>query len=133
MEMVDNTPDTPNSSEEVRLARRRFTVEFKRNLLVEIDNAKTSDDVGLILRREGLHTTQVAKWRREQRTGTLGAKKRGKPARDEVQRRNDELEKENTELKDRLALAEELIEAQGKVHALLHAASGKSASQKSSR
>jgi transposase len=128
--MVDNTPD---NSEEVRPARRRFTIEFKRNLLAEIDNAKTSDEVGLILRREGLHTTHVAKWRREQRAGTLGAKKRGKPARDDVQRRNDELEKENADLKDRLALAEELIEAQGKVHALLHAASGKSASQKSPR
>ena len=131
--MADNTRNTPDNNEEVRPTRRRFTVEFKRNLLAEIDDAKTSDDVGLILRREGLHTTQVAKWRREQRTGTLGTKKRGKPARDEAQRRNDELEKENADLKDRLALAEELIEAQGKVHALLHAASGKSASRKPQR
>lgn len=125
--MADNTPD---NNEEVRPTRRHFSVEFKRNLLAEIDNAKTSEDVGLILRREGLHTTQVYKWQRELRAGTLGAKKRGKQARDDAQRRNDELEKENAELKDRLALAEELIEAQGKVWALLHEASGKSASQK---
>jgi transposase len=127
--MADNTPD---NNEEVRPARRIFTVEFKRALLAEIDCAKTPEDVGLILRREGLHSTQIYKWRRDQRAGTLG-KVRGVKARDDVAKRNDELEKENNELKERLALAEELIEAQGKVWALLHESSGNNASKRSPR
>jgi transposase-like protein len=127
--MADNTP---NNNEEVRAKRRTFTVEKKREILAELDAAKTPEAAGLILRRERLHTTLVSKWRREQRQGTLGGR-RGVKARDAVEKRNDELMRENTELKDRLALAEELIEAQGKVWALLHEASGKSASQKSPR
>ena len=119
------------SNEEVRPKRRVFTVEFKRNLLTEIDGAKNPEDVGLILRREGLHSTQIYKWRRELRSGSLGANKRGAKARDEVEKRNEELEAEVHELKERLALADELIEAQGKVWALLHEKSDKSASPRS--
>jgi len=127
--MADYTPD---NNQEVRSTRRSFTAEFKRNLIAEIDAAKTPEDVGLILRREGLHSTQIYKWRRDQRAGSLGTK-RGVKARDDVAKRNDELEKENHDLKEQLALAEELIEAQGKVWALLHEASGKSASKKPQR
>ena len=128
--MAENTPD---NNEEVRPTRRSFTVEFKRQLLAELDAAKTPEARGLILRRERLHSNVVSKWRREQRQGTLGGAKRGVTARSDIVKRNDELEKEVAELKDRLALAEELIEAQGKVHALLHEASGKSASKRSPR
>lgn len=127
--MAENTPD---NNEEVRPTRRTFTIEFKRAIVAEIDAAKTPEDIGLILRREALHSTHVAKWSREQREGKLGGK-RGAKARDDVAKRNDELETEVAELKDRLALAEELIEAQGKVWALLHETSGNSASKRSPR
>jgi transposase-like protein len=119
------------SNGEVRPMRRVFTVEFKRNLVAEIDATKSSEEVGLILRREGLHSTQVHKWRRQLRVGALGAAKRGAKPKDELARRNMELESEVTELKARLALADELIEAQGKVWALLHEKSDKSASPRS--
>ena len=131
--MAENTQPTPNNNEEVRPTRRTFTIEFKRAIVAEIDAAKTPEAVGLILRREAVHSTLVAKWKREQRQGKLGGAKRGAKARNDVERRNDELEREVTDLKDRLALAEELIEAQGKVWALLHETSGNSASRKSPR
>lgn len=118
------------SNNEVRPARRVFSVEFKRALLAEIDAARSSTDVGLILRREALHSTQIYKWRRQLRDGDLGRAKRGVRARDEIEKRNDELIAENEKLKQRLALADELIEAQGKVWALLHEKSDKSASPK---
>jgi transposase len=119
------------SNEEVRPQRRVFTVEFKRAIVAEIDAASSPEGIGLILRREALHSTQIYKWRRELRAGTLGTKKRGAKARNDVEKRNEELERENAELKARLALADELIEAQGKVWALLHEKSDKSASSKS--
>jgi transposase len=119
------------SNEEVRPKRRVFTVEFKRAIVAEIDAATSPEAVGLVLRREALHSTQIYKWRRELRAGTLGAKKRGAKARDEVEKRNEELEAEVAELRARLSLADELIEAQGKVWALLHEKSDKSASPKS--
>jgi len=119
------------SNNEVRPARRVFSVEFKRALLAEIDAATSSTDIGLILRRESLYSTQIYKWQRQLRDGALGQSKRGAKARDEIEKRNDELVAENEKLKERLALADELIEAQGKVWALLHEKSDKGASPKS--
>lgn len=122
--------ESNNHNGEVRPARRAFTIGFKRALLAEIDAAGSSVDVGLILRREGLHSTQVYKWRRQLRDGTLKKSKRGVKARDDLAKRNEELVAENEKLKERLELADELIEAQGKVWALLHGKSDKSASPK---
>lgn len=121
------------SNEEVRPKRRVFTVEFKRKLLAEIDAATSSEQVGLILRREGLHSTLMYKWRRQLRAGALGVTRRGAKAKDELAARNEELESQVGELTERLALAEEIIEAQSKASALLHAASAKSANLRSQR
>ena len=43
--------------------RRRFSDAFKRRVLEEVDRARPGE-IGLILRREGLYSSQLAEWRR---------------------------------------------------------------------
>jgi transposase len=45
--------------------RRRFTTEFKLRIVREADACKNSGDVGALLRREGLYSSQLAAWRCE--------------------------------------------------------------------
>jgi transposase-like protein len=49
--------------------RRRFTEAFKRRILDEVERARPGE-IGLILRREGLYSSQLAAWR-PWRTGTI--------------------------------------------------------------
>jgi len=76
------------------------------------------------LRREGLYSSHLAKWRELRDSGSLNAlqaKKRGPKTspKNPLQKKLNNLEKENTRLKKRLIRAEKLIELQKKVAALL--------------
>jgi transposase-like protein len=89
--------------------RRRFTEAFKRRILDEVDRAR-SGEIGLILRREGLYSSQLADWRRW-RSGMT--KKRG--SRSDVSRAEFErVVKENAQLKLKLRKAEAMLELQKK-------------------
>jgi len=104
--------------------RRRFTASYKLQILQEVDRASHSGEIGAILRREGLYSSHLAKWRELRDSGALNAlhgKKRGpKTAKENpLQKKMDTLEKENRRLEKRLIRAEKLIELQKKVAALL--------------
>lgn len=106
-----------------RAKRRKFTAEYKRRILEETDKANPGE-IGAILRREGLYSSQLVDWRRARRFAELEAlapKKRGpapKPV-DERDRKIAELERENAKLKKRAVRAEALVELQKKVSDLL--------------
>ncbi len=105
---------TPNP-EEVRANRRRISEQHKRDVLAEIDAAKANNEsVGDILRREGIYSSTVYKWRQQLAKPT----NRGRKAKSQEARRIAELEKENAKLQQKLADYEALTEAQGKVSAL---------------
>jgi transposase-like protein len=118
---------------EVRRARRSWPAEYKLAILREIDEAKVSGDpgaVGEICRREGLYSSLISEWRNQRDRGALEAMSDRKPGRRPKDRTAEKLaaaEARVAELEARLATAEELIEAQGKVSALLQAMSAKSA------
>jgi transposase-like protein len=74
--------------------------------------------IGALLRREGLYSSYLSKWREEYATGTLSDKARGpraNPNAAEVKR----LERENARLQRKLEQAEAIIEAQKKLARLL--------------
>ena len=50
-----------------RAVRRRFTAEYKRRILAEVDAAAGSGAVGRIIRREGLYSSQLISWRKARR------------------------------------------------------------------
>ena len=74
-------------------------------------------ETGAYLRREGLYSSQIAQWRKQREAGELAGlepKKPG-PAVDETTRRMAELERENEQLRSRLAQADIIIAVQKKL------------------
>ncbi|MCC7078195.1 MAG: transposase [Acidimicrobiia bacterium] len=97
-----------------------------------MDAADTKSQRGEILRREGLYSSLVSEWRKQRERGALeamGARRPG-PKGDPVRAENARLRARVEELEAELSTAEELIDAQGKVSALLQAKSRKGAGPK---
>jgi len=103
--------------------RRRFTAAYKARVVEEAEGCTEAGAIGALLRREGLYSSQLSKWREQYRSGVLDAlrdDKRGRkakkhPLEDEVAR----LRKENARLSGRLEKAEAIIEIPKKVAAML--------------
>lgn len=105
-------------------ARRRFSAEYKLRIISEADACKNPGEVGTLLRREGLYDSHLARWRKKQREGALGALSRGKPGprkqpENPLAKKVTALERENQRLKAKLEAAETIIEVQKKVGGLL--------------
>jgi len=110
--------------------RRRYTAQYKRRILREVESCKERGQMGALLRREGLYSSNLTAWRRQAEQGTLDAlspRKRGpkeqKP--DPSVRRIAELEKENQKLSHKLRQAMIIIEAQKKIAEILQTPVGK--------
>ena len=117
--------DTPSAEVQPSVARRPRSAAEKLRILQEYDAYPVgSPERGALLRREGIYTSQISKWRKRQAHGgaaALHAEARGpKPVRrDPVQAELARLRKENARLQARLAQAETIIEVQKKVAQLL--------------
>ena len=48
-----------------RAARRRFTAEYKLQVLRHAEACASSGEVGALLRREGLYSSHLTTWRRQ--------------------------------------------------------------------
>ena len=110
----------PNPEVPEKASRRSYTAEYKRRILREAGGCKEQGQVGVLLRREGLYSSNLTAWRHQIEEGTLdalSAKKRGPKARkpDPSVRRIIEQEKENQKLRARLRKAELIIDAQKKI------------------
>ena len=117
-------PVVPDPEVRERAARRRFTAEYKRQVLRQADQCAGVGDLGALLRREGLYSSHLTTWRRQREQGTLVAlapKKRGRPTTpvSPLARRVAELERDNARLGRRLHQAEAIIEAQKKLSEIL--------------
>lgn len=111
-------PD-PEVAEKAR--RRRFTAEYKIRILREADACRGDGDIGALLRREGLYSSNLTAWRKQRdaiaKEG-LKACKRGRKAK-QIDPRIKELERENTRLRRRLKKTETIIDFQKKASELL--------------
>ena len=97
---------------------------YFRNLVVaaHLDGEVSPEEVGALLRREGLYSSHLTAWRKQlQRHGEEGLtrKRRGPPAKPKRSTREIEFERENRKLQKKLAQAEAIIEFQKKAHELL--------------
>jgi len=118
----------PSASQEVEVlakaGRRRFTKEYKRQILRETDRCRKPGEIGALLRREGLYSSHLSTWRAARDRGDLGGQgvgKRGpepKPP-DPSAKRIAQLERENKQLHKRAERAEALVEIQKKLSELL--------------
>ena len=101
--------------------RRRFTTEYKLRMIREADACKASGELGALLRREGLYSSNLATWRRQRdqaaRAG-LASRRRGPKAK-VVDPRVKQLERENAKLKRRNQRLEILLDIQKKASEML--------------
>jgi transposase len=115
-------PDSEVPERLERARRRQFTVGYKLRILSEADAARTTGEIGTLLRREGLYSSHLAAWRRQREEGILNAlspRRRGRPTSSPEQRELARLRQENERLGQRLLAAEAVIEVQKKVAFLL--------------
>lgn len=117
-------PAAPDPEVMEKKPRRRFTATYKLRILHEADNCTEPGQLGALLRREGLYSSNLTTWRRQREKGILSGlapKKRGRknkpknPLADQVAR----LEKENRKLRFKLQQAETIIDVQKKVSRML--------------
>ena len=109
----------PDSEVPARPARRRFPAEYKQRILKEADGLREPGQIGALLRREGIYSSLLSKWRAQRDQGALDAltpSKRGrKPVLPSPERaRIAELERDNRTLRAKLQHAELIIEVQKK-------------------
>ena len=110
------SPEVPEKA-----TRRRFTRAYKEQILAEADQCTDSGELGELLRREGLYSSTLARWRRERTAGTLESRKRGRkpnPNKKETQELA-KLKRDNARLTERLRQAELIIEVQKKVSEMM--------------
>ena len=108
---------TPDAEVVPRAKRRQFSVSYKLQILEAAEQCHDPGEIGGLLRREGLYSSHLSRWRQLRRQGQLGDKgdRAGEATRAEVA----ELRRENERLQARLAQAEFVIEVQKKISQLL--------------
>ncbi len=109
-------------SEVVPMARRRqFSRAYKLRILAEVEQCQRGE-VGALLRREGLYSSVLSKWRQQKTAGKLDQPTREASQQDKEQAKElRKLQRENARLQAELAKAEAIIEVQKKLSALLEA------------
>jgi len=103
-----------------KATRRRFSAEYKLKILREAEAGTQPEEIGGLLRREGLYSSNLTTWRAQRRTGELGGlapKKRGPApqAKNPLAPKVATLERDVTRYKARAERAEALVALQKKV------------------
>jgi ribosomal protein S30 len=104
--------------------RRRFTATYKLGVLAEVDVCTKPGDLGALLRREGLYSSNIRTWQRQFQAGALKGltpriRGRKKYEVNPLAKRVAELERDNTKLAKKLKQAETIIEIQKKISEIL--------------
>jgi transposase-like protein len=101
--------------------RRRFTAEYKLEILREADACTQSGQLGALLRREGLYSSHLVTWRRQRDAGSLQAlgRPRGRKPADPRDAQIIGLRRRAERAEAELQKARRVIEVQGNVSALL--------------
>jgi transposase len=124
---MESNPTTFNLEVPAKATRRRFTAAEKARILDAYENASDIERAA-ICRRERVYSSLLSNWRRQRSSGKPLAGRRGpKPDPEAVEVTR--LQKRNAVLEQRLVKAEQVIDLQGKVYALLRAVAGESADQ----
>jgi transposase len=111
---------------------RTFTAEEKLRILTAYENASSSLERAAVLRHEGIYSSHISIWRKARDGGgksARGKKPIGRP-RDPQATELARLRNETARLQKELSKAQQIIDVQGKVSALLQTLAGESAEKK---
>jgi len=119
---IPNAPPVrPDPQVVERPVRRAFTKAYKLDVLRQVDACTKDGQIGEILRREGLYSSNVRSWRFQYKHGRLdtpaSGKRAAKPAAQDL--RVPQLQRENARLQARLQQAELILEIQKKASEIL--------------
>jgi len=116
---VEKNPEVVQKAE-----RRRFTAEYKRRIALEAESCGEPGEIGALLRREGIYSSVLQRWRHQLREESLAPSKKSS-TRDKLTAAQElaRLRRENERLKEKLRQAELIIEVQKKVSELMQARS----------
>ena len=121
---ISDRPDTQVTPEPAleKRTRRQLTPEYKLRIIAEADACKRGE-LGAILRREKLYSSQLSEWRREFAENGVSGLSKSAPgpaaSRTPEQRRIDQLEKENDQLNRKLEIANDCLDLQKKALSML--------------
>jgi transposase len=119
----DENNEVVASPEHDRRHRRNFTTEYKERILRELDACTERGQVGALLRREGLYSSQISDWRDQLEQGGrdgLQAKRPGpKPGKDAKDKQIEQQLKHIAKLEKELRISKALIDLQVKAHEIL--------------
>ena len=112
-------PRTPDPEVVVGPTRRQFSRAYKLRILAEVEQCQRGE-IGALLRREGLYSSTLSRWRKQKAAGKLDGQveqtqQETKKQRQEIKR----LQRENARLKADLTKKEAIIAVQKKLSALL--------------
>ncbi len=116
---ISERPDTQVTPEPAleKRTRRQITPEYKLRIISEADACKHGE-LGALLRREKLYSSQLSGWRREFAENGVAGLSKSAPgpvaSRTPEQRRIDQLEKENNRLNRKLEIANDCLDLQKK-------------------
>jgi len=114
------------SAEHDRRQRRRFTPQERERLLREADQCTERGQLGELLRREGIYSSQLSGWRaardREGLVGLQDKKPGPKPHKDAKDKGIEQRNKQIAKLEKELRIAKALIDLQVKAHEILEIA-----------
>ena len=119
---MPTTEDPSLNNTEVLPERRTFTAEYKLRIVEEADAARDPGEVGALLRREGLYSSHLSKWRALRDDGALSglSRKRGHPPKHSQEELElIRLQRENLRLREELRKAELIIDVQKKLSEFL--------------
>ena len=95
--------------------RRQFSAAYKQRILEEADACTEPGQIGALLRREGLYSSHLSKWRRSRKDGqaqALSSKQRGRKGAEPAAETLTQLQRENEQLRAQLEQAELIVDIQ---------------------
>jgi len=120
--LISDAVPQPRMTEKAK--RRRFTKAYKLRIVEEADECTERGELGALLRREGLYASTLANFRQQEADGLLEpSTTRKRVSKDPellaLRAQRAEVERENRQLRRKLAHAEKIIAIQKKVALLL--------------
>jgi transposase-like protein len=117
--MVRPDPEVPEKK-----LRRKFTAQYKLEIIGKVEQCTQPGEVGALLRKEGLYSSNLTTWKRQQAAGLLAAlspRKRGRKKAEvnPLVQKVAQLEREKERLQRKLKQAETIIEVQKKISEIL--------------
>ncbi len=111
----------PDPEVVARAKRRRFTAEYRMSILRKADACTEPGQLGALLRREGLYSAHLSKWRRRRDEAARAGfdQPRGRKPADPLAIEVAQLRRENAKLSKELSAAHLVIDVQKNVSALL--------------